>query len=78
MGMILCDVNFLNRFLLLKEKINMWIKGELPKRSGNYKVRYNEKEGRDDFTTNGNHWWNVGNIKHPEEVEWDDESFKPL
>lgn len=21
----------------------MWIKGELPKRSGNYKVRYNEK-----------------------------------
>ena len=56
----------------------MWIKGELPKRSGNYKVRYNEKEGRDDFTTNGNHWWNVGNIKHPEDVEWDDESFKPL
>ena len=31
-----------------------------------------------DFTVNGNHWWNVGNIKHPEEVEWDDESFKPL
>ena len=68
----------LKQFKKDKEKINMWIKGELPKRSGKYKGRENEKEGRDDFTTNGNHWWNVGNIKHPEEIEWDDESFKPL
>lgn len=56
----------------------MWVKGELPKKSGNYKVRYNGREGRDDFTTNGNHWWNVGDTNHPEEVEWDNESFKPL
>ena len=57
----------------------MWIKGELPQKSGNYKVRYSDgKEGRDDFTTNGNHWWNVGELRHPEKVEWDNESFRPL
>ena len=48
---------------------NMWIKGELPQKSGNYKVRYSDgKEGRDDFTTNGNHWWNVGELRHPEKI----------
>ena len=41
-----------------------WVKGVLPTKSGNYAVRYNGIEGRDDFTTNGNHWWNNGNTKH--------------
>ena len=30
------------------------------------------------FTTNGNHWWNSGNTKHPEEVEWKPNSFREL
>ena len=55
-----------------------WIKGELPKVSGNYAVRYNGVEGRDDFTTNGNHWWNVGNTNAPEDVEWKPDSFREL
>ena len=57
---------------------NKWIKGVLPTKSGNYAVRYNGKEGRDDFTTVGNHWWNIGDLKHPEEVEWNPNSFKEL
>lgn len=59
-------------------KIPKWIKGELPKRSGNYAVRYNGVEGRDDFTVVGNHWWNTGKFNHPEEVEWDANSFREL
>ena len=55
-----------------------WIKGELPTKSGNYAVRYNGVESRDDFTTNGNHWWNTGSTKHPEEVEWKPSSFREL
>ena len=55
-----------------------FIKGVLPKKSGNYKVRYNGIEGRDDFTTNGNHWWNTGEASKPEEVEWDPDSFREL
>ena len=53
----------------------MWVKGK-PSISGNYKVRYKGKEGRDDYTTSdGGHWWNVGNIHNPEEVEYDPNSF---
>lgn len=33
-----------------------WAKGQTPTKSGNYAIRYNGKEGRDDFTVNGNHW----------------------
>lgn len=58
----------------------MWIKCEdrLPNKSGNYAVRYKGKEGRDDFTTNGNHWWNVASKDTQSKVEWDDESFIEL
>ena len=55
-----------------------WIKGELPKKSGNYAVRYNGIEGRDDFTVDGKYWWNTGRFNHPEEVEWDPGSYKEL
>lgn len=57
---------------------NEWIKGKLPTKSGNYAVRYNGIESRDDFTTNWNHWWNTGNINKPEEVEWKPNSFRQL
>ena len=55
-----------------------WVTGCVPTKSGNYAVRYNGIEGRDDFTTEGNHWWNVGRLHHPEEVEWKPASFKEL
>lgn len=55
-----------------------WIKGTLPTKSGNYAVRYNGVESRDDFTINGNHWWNTGTLGRPEEVEWDPDSYKEL
>ena len=52
-----------------------WVKGSVPTKSGNYAVRYKGMESHDDFTTNGNYWWNTGNTKHPEEVEWKPDSF---
>ena len=56
----------------------MWIKGK-PLVSGNYKVRYKEKEGRDDYTTSGGgHWWNTGTANDQNEVEYDPDSFKEL
>lgn len=55
-----------------------WIKGVLPTKSGNYAVRYNGIEDRDDFTTVDNHWWNTGKTNNPEEVEWKPDSFKEL
>ena len=55
-----------------------FIKGEFPKKSGNYIVRYKGKIGRDDFTTNGNHWWNTGTKDDQLEVEWVLESYKEL
>ena len=58
--------------------MNKYIKGTLTTKSGNYAVRYNGIESRDDFTINDNHWWNVGNSHHPEEVEWDPDSYKEL
>lgn len=55
-----------------------WIKGELPKKSGNYAVRYNGVEGRDDFSVTMKIWWNTGRYHHPEEVEWDPKSFREI
>lgn len=55
-----------------------WVKGEFPKKSGNYAVRYKGREGRDDFTTVGNHWWNTGSKDTQLEVEWKPDSFKEL
>lgn len=56
----------------------MWVKGK-PNISGNYKVRYKGKEGRDDYTTSGGgHWWNTGTIHDQEEVEYDPASFSEL
>lgn len=55
-----------------------WIKGELPKKSGNYAVRYNGVEGRDDFSVDMKIWWNTGRYHHPEEVEWNPKSFREL
>ena len=56
----------------------MWIKGK-PNVSGNYKVRYKNREGRDDYTTsNGGHWWNTGTNSDQNEVEYDPDSFKEL
>ena len=56
-----------------------WVKGKLPTKSGNYMVKYSDGTiGRDDFTVNGNHWWNVGDSKHPENVEWKPDSYIPL
>lgn len=55
-----------------------WIKGEFPKQSGNYAVRYDGVEGRDDFTTNGNHWWNTGSKDRQKDVEWRPDSFREL
>lgn len=64
----------------IKEKLETvgWVKGALPTKSGNYAVRYNGIEGRDDFTIVGNNWWNAGDSKHPEEVEWKPDSFREL
>lgn len=56
----------------------MWIKDK-PKISGNYKVRYKERIGRDDYTTSGGgHWWNTGNKDGQGEVEYDPDSFREL
>lgn len=56
----------------------MWKKSK-PEKSGNYKVRYNGKEGRDDYTTSGGgHWWNVGTNGGRDGVEYDPDSFKEL
>ena len=56
----------------------MWIKGK-PEKSGNYKVRYNGREGRDDYTTSGGgHWWNTGGTNDQELVEYDPDSFIEL
>lgn len=55
-----------------------WIKGELPIYSGNYAVRYKGREGRDDYSAGLKIWWNTGDSKHPEEVEWDADSFREL
>lgn len=55
-----------------------WIKGK-PAKSENYKVRYEGKISRDDFTTsNGGHWWNTGTKDTQDRVEYDPESFKEL
>ena len=55
-----------------------WVKGKLPTKSGNYEVKYSDGIiGRDDFTVVGNHWWNVGDSKHPEQVEWRPDSYIP-
>ena len=59
-------------------KIPKWIKGILPERSGNYAVRYNGVEGRDDFSVVNKIWWNTGSVNHPEEVEWDANSFREV
>ena len=58
--------------------IPKWIKGRVPEKSGNYAVRYNGFEGRDDYTAVGKYWYNTGKIRHPEEVEWDANSFREL
>lgn len=55
-----------------------FVKGKFPQKSGNYIVRYKGKIGRDDFTTNGNHWWNTGTKNDQLDVEWAEESFKEL
>ena len=56
-----------------------WVKGKLPTKSGNYMVKYSDGTiGRDDFTVVGNHWWNAGDPKHPELVEWKPDSYIPL
>ena len=55
-----------------------FIKGELPKKSGNYHVRYRGVEGRDDFSVITNRWWNTGESNKQKEVEWDPESFRDL
>ena len=56
-----------------------WVKGKLPTKSGNYEVKYSDGTiGRDDFTVVANHWWNVGDSKHPENVEWKPNSYTPL
>ncbi len=58
--------------------MSQWIKGILPSKSGSYLTRYNGKVSRDEFTVVGKHWWNVGDLKHPEKVEWDPTSYKEL
>jgi hypothetical protein len=56
----------------------MWIKGK-PQISGNYKVRYKGKIGRDDYTTSGGgYWWNTGSKDDQDEVEYDSDSFREL
>lgn len=61
-----------------KGRKTMWVKGK-PEKSGNYRVRYHGREGRDDYTTSGGgHWWNTGFLNDPEEVEYDPESFMEL
>ena len=55
-----------------------FVKGKFPSKSGNYIVRYNGIVGRDDFTVNGNHWWNTGSVNTQLDVEWIPSSFKEL
>lgn len=56
----------------------MWVKGK-PEKSGNYRVRYQGNEGRDDYTTSdGGHWWNTGSLADQGEVEYDPDSFREL
>lgn len=56
----------------------MWIKGK-PNKSGHYRVRFNGKEGWDDYTTSGGgHWWNTGSVNTQEDVEYDPDSFSEL
>ena len=56
----------------------MWVTGK-PEKSGNYRVRYNGTEGRDDYTTSdGGHWWNTGNKNNQDKIEYDPTSFKEL
>lgn len=57
---------------------NNFIKGVLPQKSGNYKVRYEGIESRDDFSIVNNMWMNVGECNKPEEVEWDPDSYIEL
>lgn len=64
----------------MKDNNNGWVKGSdrLPDKSGNYAVRYNGVESRDDFTIHGNHWWTVGYLKQPEDVEWRPDSYREI
>lgn len=57
-----------------------WVKGidRLPDKSGNYEVSYEGRISRDDYSVFVGRWWNVGNVLHPEEVEWRPNSFREI
>lgn len=59
-------------------RIPRWVIGRVPEKSGIYTVRYNGFEGRDYYNAVDKHWWNTGKYHHPEEVEWDANSFREL
>jgi hypothetical protein len=59
-------------------KIPKWIKGILPTYTGSYVVRCCGQEFRDIYYAGLKIWVNTGSVNHPEEVEWDANSFREL